>query len=99
MVSKKDVLKVLKECYDPEIPLSIVDLGLVYGVEIKDGKVKIRMTLTNPTCPLAYLIVRNVEEKISKLKGVKKVDVEIVFNPPWNPERMSKKAKKILGFG
>lgn len=98
MVSKKDVLKVLRECYDPEIPFSIIDLGLVYGIEIKNDEVKIKMTLTNPSCPLAYSIVKNVEEKVSKIKGVKGVDVEIVFDPPWNPERMSKKAKKFLGF-
>ncbi len=98
MVSKKDVLKVLKECYDPEIPLSIVDLGLVYGVEIRKGEVKIRMTLTNPSCPLAYSIVKNVEERVRKIKGVKKVKVEIVFEPPWTPERMSKKAKDFFGL-
>lgn len=98
MVSKKDVLKVLKECYDPEIPLSVVDLGLIYGIEIENGKVNIKMTLTNPACPLAYRIVKDIEDKVRKIKGVKKVNVEIVFEPAWSPERMSKKAKKFFGF-
>jgi len=98
MVSKKEVLRVLNECYDPEIPVSVVDLGLIYGIKIENGKVKVKMTLTNPFCPMSYRIIEDVKEKIRKVKGVKDVEVEITFDPPWNPNMMSKKARKLLGF-
>ena len=98
MVTKKEVMKVLKECYDPEIPISIVDLGLIYGVKVEKGRVKIRMTLTAPTCPMSSFIVENVRNRVKEIKGVKSVDIELVFEPAWSPERMSKKARRILGF-
>ncbi|RLI97901.1 MAG: aromatic ring hydroxylase [Candidatus Aenigmatarchaeota archaeon] len=98
MVTKREVMKVLKECYDPEIPLSIVDLGLIYDVKVEKGRVKIRMTLTAPTCPMGSFIVENVRNKVKEIKGVKSVDIELVFEPAWSPERMSKKARRILGF-
>ena len=98
MVTKKEVMKVLKECYDPEIPLSIVDLGLIYDVKVEKGEVKIRMTLTAPTCPMSSFIVENVRNRVKEIKGVKSVDIELVFEPAWSPERMSKKARRILGF-
>ncbi len=98
MVTKKEVMKVLKECYDPEIPLSIVDLGLVYDVKVEKGRVKIRMTLTAPTCPMSSFIIENVRNRVKEIKGVKSVDIELVFEPAWSPERMSKKARRILGF-
>jgi len=91
-------MKVLKECYDPEVPLSIVDLGLIYDVKVEKGKVKIRMTLTAPTCPMSSFIVENVRNRVKEIKGVKSVDIELVFEPAWSPERMSKKARRILGF-
>ena len=98
MVTKKEVMKVLKECYDPEIPISIVDLGLIYDVKVEKGRVKIRMTLTAPTCPMSSFIVENVRNRVKEIKGVKSVDIELVFEPAWSPERMSKKARRILGF-
>jgi len=98
MVTKKEVMKVLKECYDPEIPISIVDLGLIYDVKVEKGRVKIRMTLTAPTCPMSSFIVKNVRNRVKEIKGVKSVDIELVFEPAWSPERMSKKARRILGF-
>lgn len=98
MTSREDVIKALKNCYDPEIPINIVDLGLIYDVAIKKGKVEITMTLTALGCPLANIIVEEMKQKLLLLKGVKDVDVEIVFDPPWSPEKMSDQARKISGF-
>ena len=98
MVTKQDVMKVLKECYDPEIGISLVDLGLIYDVEVKGDKVHIKMTLTTPGCPMHMMMTEDVKEKVGKIKGVKEVNVELVWDPPWTPDRMSKEAKKMLGF-
>jgi FeS assembly SUF system protein len=98
MVDKKEVLKILKDCYDPEIPVNIVDLGLIYDVKISAGKVAIKMTLTAIGCPLAGTISQDIKQKVSLLKGVKDVDVEIVFDPPWTPEKMSPEARQMLGL-
>jgi len=98
VVSKEDVMKVLKECYDPEIGISLVDLGLIYDVKVDKDKVRIKMTLTTPGCPMHAMMAEDVKEKVSKIKGVKGVNVDIVFDPPWTPDRMSKEAKKMLGF-
>jgi metal-sulfur cluster biosynthetic enzyme len=98
MVSEKQVLDALRGVLDPEIGLSVVELGLIYGVHVEKGKIKIRMTLTSPACPLASLIVQRVREKAESVAGVKSAEVELVFNPPWTPERLSAEAKKKLGF-
>ncbi len=98
MVSKEDVMKTLKECYDPEIGISLVDLGLIYDVKVDKGKVDIKMTLTTPGCPMHAYMVQDVREKVKAMKGVKEVNVELVWNPPWTPDRMSEKAKKMLGM-
>ena len=98
MVTKEDVMKVLKECYDPEIGMSIVDLGFIYGVKIDKNKVHIKMTLTTPGCPMHSFIVEDVRDKVNKLKDVEEVNVELVWDPPWTPDRMSDEAKKKLGF-
>ena len=97
MASKEDVMNVLKECYDPEIPVNIVDLGLVYDVQLNDGKVFIKMTLTTPACPLGALIDEQIKAKLLKLEGIKEVEVEIVWDPPWNIEKMSPEARMSLG--
>lgn len=98
MVSKQEVMKVLKECYDPEIPVNIVDLGLIYDVSINSGKVIIEMTLTAIGCPLSGIITDEVVQKVSAIKGIKNVDVKLVFDPPWSPEKMSSKARQQLGL-
>jgi len=97
-IKKSEVIKKLKECYDPEIPINIIDLGLVYDLKIKEGDVRIKMTLTAIGCPLAGLIVEDVKKKVKQIKGVKNVDVDIIWDPPWTPEKMSKKARLILGI-
>ncbi len=101
---KKDELKdkvteVLKTVYDPEIPVNIYELGLIYELQTDDeGKVKIIMTLTAPACPIAEDIVKEVREKVSALEGVTEADVELTFEPPWDMSKMSLEAKIELGF-
>lgn len=99
MVTKEDVVKILKKCYDPEIPINLIDLGMIYGLNVGEGKVNIKMTLTTPFCPLASTIIEDVKKKVAKIKGVKKVNIELVFDPPWSPDRMSEKARKKMGVG
>ena len=98
MLTKKQIEKVLKNIPDPEIGVSIWDLGLIYDITIQEGKVAIRMTLTTLGCPLFDLIANPIKEEIGKLPGVKSVDVELTFEPPWSTDRVSKKAKEQLGI-
>src|SRR6266480_4041403 len=90
------VMNALRNCYDPEIPVNIVDLGLVYGVAIDDDSVKVRMTLTTIGCPAHAYLMNQVQTEIEKIPGVKKAEVEIVWEPPWTPDKMSPEAKKRL---
>lgn len=100
MVTKSDVEKILKEIPDPEIGVSILDLGLVYDVSVDDktGNVRILMTLTSMGCPLFDEIAIAIRGGVGKLEGVKKVDVDLTFEPPWSPEKMSEEAKVQLGL-
>ncbi len=98
MVTKEQIFAVLKDVYDPEIPLNIVDLGLVYDVQILENGVKITMTLTTPHCPLAGFLRENVRSVVQKIEGIGKVDVELVWEPPWTPERMSQNIKEQFGM-
>ncbi len=90
------VMNALRNCYDPEIPVNIVDLGLIYGVAIDDDNVKVRMTLTTVGCPAHAYLMHQVQTEIEKIPGVKKAEVEIVWEPPWTPDKMSPEAKKRL---
>ena len=91
--------EVLRTVYDPEIPVNIVDLGLVYKLEVDEaGKVKITMTLTAPGCPVAGDIVAEVQQKTEAVEGVSDVYVHLTFDPPWNREMMTEEAKLELGF-
>ena len=99
MVSKEEVFGVLKTVMDPEIALNIVDLGLVYEVRVEGNSVSIKMTLTTPACPMGPKLMDDVKRKVSALKGVESVDVEIVWAPPWSPDKMSDYAKMELGIG
>ncbi len=99
LVLEEQIVAMLKTVYDPEIPVNIFDLGLIYNVEVKDGgEVIITMTLTAPNCPPADCIVEDVKMKIESVEGVKKVDVNIVFEPEWNKEMMTEEAQLELGF-
>lgn len=95
----ENVVKVLKGIYDPEIPVDIYELGLIYDVMInEDNDVKVLMTLTSPNCPVAETLPREVEEKIKKIDTVKDCEVEITFDPPWSKDLMSEEAKLELGM-
>ena len=98
MVSEELVTEALKEVYDPELHCNIVDLGLVYDVEVKDGSVRILVTLTTPACPIGPMIIEQIQESVGLLPGVKDVDVEITFDPMWSPEMMSEEARADLGL-
>ena len=92
------VLEALRGVIDPELGLNVVDLGLVYGLEIKDGHVRLQLTMTTPACPLGEQIVRDAEDRVFALEGVNDVNVDLVWEPPWSPERMSDDAKRALGW-
>jgi metal-sulfur cluster biosynthetic enzyme len=97
-VTEPQVYEALKECYDPEIPVNLVDLGLIYDVKIIDDWVGVKMTLTTPGCGMSGMISQNVRNRVLKLPGVRDADVRIVWDPPWSPARMSPEAKKKLGM-
>lgn len=93
MVTKEDVMEVLKKCYDPEIPINIVDLGLVYDVDVEGDRAHIKMTLTTTGCPMYAVILDNVRQKVESIDGIKKAEIELVWDPPWTPDRISKTVK------
>ena len=94
------IIETLKSIYDPEIPVDIYELGLIYDVFVKnDNKsVKIIMTLTTPNCPVAESLPKEVEDKVRAIEGIEEVVLELTFDPPWNQELMSEEAKLALGF-
>jgi metal-sulfur cluster biosynthetic enzyme len=96
MITTEDVLAKLRECRDPELPCNIVDLGLVYGVEIGGDCVSVKMTLTARSCPLARQIVGQVEQKLRELPGVVEGVVDLVFDPPWDESRISEAGRRQL---
>ena len=100
MTTKDEIVEALKKVEDPEIGMNIVDLGLVYGVDYDDksGEVQVDLTLTSPGCPLGPELTRNVRNEVRRLDGVNRVNVNLVWNPPWDPSRMSEYAKEELGW-
>ena len=96
-VKKEDIINQLKEVFDPEIPVNIYDLGLIYQIKINDEKkVKIEMTLTSPNCPVAESLPQEVSQKIKKLSGMTSLAVYLTFDPPWDQDMMSEDAKLAL---
>lgn len=96
---KEKVGEAIKTCYDPEIPVNIYELGLIYDISVATpSAVSVKMTLTSPACPAAQTIPGEVEDKIRVMAGVKEVKVEVVWDPPWTPERMSEAARLQLGM-
>ena len=96
---RERVIDTIKTCYDPEIPVNIYELGLIYEVEVgASGEVAIRMTLTTPMCPAAELLPPEVETKAREVPGVSSVRLDLVWDPPWNPDMMSEAAKLDLGM-
>ncbi len=97
-VAATDVMEVLKTVYDPEIPVNIVDLGLVYDVQVTEGDVYVQMTLTAPGCGMGPFIAQQAEWAVSELDGVDDVEVEMVFDPPWSPDLITEDGRKLLGI-
>mgnify|MGYP003507079231 FL=1 len=96
---EKDVVEALKSIYDPEIPVNIYELGLIYNVEVRDDRsVEVRLTLTSPMCPVAGSLPPEVEAKVAQVAGVTASIVDLVWDPPWNPGMMSEAAKLELGM-
>ncbi|HEY5508344.1 MAG TPA: iron-sulfur cluster assembly protein [Paludibacter sp.] len=96
---EENIVRMLKTVFDPEIPVNIYDLGLIYKIDLgEDGKLIIEMTLTAPNCPAVDFIVEDVRMKVGSVEGVKEVDVQIVFEPAWDKEMMSEEAQLELGF-
>ena len=95
---ESQILENLKKVYDPEIPMNIVDLGLIYGFDWTGDEVKLRMTLTAPGCPVAGILAEEVKLAAEKVPGVKGAVVDMVWDPPWSPEKMSEFAKRQFGY-
>ena len=99
MATKEDVFEALRQVEDPELGMDIVELGLVYDAEIEGSKVKVSHTLTSMGCPVGPMIQEEIHRTVSELPEVEEVEVDLVWDPPWTPEKMSDDAKFILGFG
>jgi len=98
MATKEEVYETLRSCYDPEIPVNIVDLGLIYDVQLEGDKVAVKMTLTAPGCGMGGIIAQEAKEKILALPSVKEATVDLVWDPPWDPSNISDEAKQKLGI-
>ena len=98
MVTEEAVLDILKNVYDPELPVNVVDLGLVYDVDVANDVVNVKMTLTAPGCPMHDSISRTAEMAIETLDGVKEAHVDMVWDPPWTPERITDEGRRLLGI-
>lgn len=93
------VIDVIKTCYDPEIPVDVWELGLIYAIDINaENDLHVKMTLTSPSCPVAETLPNEVEQKLKEIEGIKSAKVEITFDPPWEKEMMSEVAQLELGF-
>jgi len=98
-MSKKElIIEEIRKIYDPEIPVNIYELGLVYDVKVNDNKAKIIMTLTSPNCPVAESLPMEVKDSAMQVEGIEEVDLDLVFEPPWNKDMMSEAAKLELNL-
>ena len=97
-ITREDVIQVIKSCYDPEIPVDIWELGLIYELNVVMNDIFVRMTLTSPACPAAQSLPAELEQKLKGIPGVKEVSVEIVWDPPYTASMMSEEARLTLGF-
>ena len=97
-VSMEDVKLALKDVYDPEIPVNVLDLGLIYDIQISEGQVFVQMTLTAAGCGMGPFIAQNAETRIAEIEGVDDVEVEMTFDPPWSFEMITEDGKKLLGM-
>jgi metal-sulfur cluster biosynthetic enzyme len=99
VASETEVMEVLRQVEDPELGMDVVDLGLVYEVDVEGPKVKVLYSLTSMGCPAGPLIASDIDAAVRQVEGVEDVELELTFDPPWTPDRMSDDAKFILGFG
>ena len=99
MPTKEEVVEALRVVEDPELGMDIVELGLLYDVEVAEPKVHVTYTLTSMGCPVGPLLDQQIRETVEAMEGVQEVDAELTWDPPWTPEKMSDDAKFILGFG
>lgn len=97
-VTVDEVQEALRDVYDPEIPVNVLDLGLIYDIQITEGQVYVQMTLTAPGCGMGPYIAQNAEWRIAEVDGVSDVEVDMVFDPPWNPDMITEDGKKLLGI-
>ena len=97
-VTKDDVLEALRDVYDPEIPVNIVDLGLVYEVEVADADVEVQMTLTFAGGGMGPYIAQQAEWRLAELEGIEDINVDLVFDPPWTPDMITEEGKRLLGL-
>jgi metal-sulfur cluster biosynthetic enzyme len=99
MATREEVFEILRTVEDPELGMDIVDLGLLYDVEVEDSTAKVTYSLTSMGCPAGPLIAQDIDGAIRQVEGIENVELELTFDPPWTPDRMSDDAKFILGFG
>ena len=98
METKDKIIEEIKKIYDPELPVNIYDLGLIYDVQVNQKKAKIKMTLTTPNCPVAESLPKEVKDSVMQVEGIEKVDLDLVWDPPWNKSMMSEAAKLELNI-
>ena len=97
-VTRDDVVEALRDVYDPEIPVNIVDLGLVYDIKVDEGDIEIQMTLTFAGCGMGPYIAQQAEWRLAELDGAEDINVEMVYDPPWTPDMITEEGKKSLGM-
>ena len=97
-INKDSVIEVLKKCYDPEIPIDLWNLGLIYEIKLDHESVNITMSLTTPGCTMGQYMADDIKQKLLEKKNIKNVNVDVVFDPPWQPEMMTDEGRKKLGF-
>lgn len=98
MVTEEQLIEALKQVHDPELMVNVVDLGLVYKVELNDGTADVEMTLTSPACPVGPQIIEQAKLALERLEGVEEANINLVMSPPWSPERMTDEARDQLGI-
>jgi metal-sulfur cluster biosynthetic enzyme len=99
VATRDEVMEVLRQVEDPELGMDVVDLGLIYEAEVENSKAKVTYSLTSMGCPAGPLIAQDIEGAVRQVDGIEDVELELTFDPPWTPDRMSDDAKFILGFG
>ena len=97
-ITKENIIKVLKKCYDPEIPIDLWNLGLIYNIELNDKEINITMSLTTPGCTMGQYMADDIKSKLKRISETKTINVEVTFEPPWEPKMMTEEGRKKMGF-